>query len=144
MIDHVGRDADIAPAIWRARLSRFSRVPLASVHGRPSRVLAAVAVALGLAVGDAPVIQAQRCATPWAGCTVFQEGRGYRYTCPANVCATALGWCHLPQTTPVTNTPCACLTLQNQQVPGRTLLFPNADAPSPYLRQHTAPLEFCR
>jgi len=56
----------------------------------------------------------------------------------ANICTTQWGWCDLP-TFSNPGFACACLTAQNQQVPGVTRLYPYQGPVSPYLRPHTSP-----
>ena len=86
---------------------------------------------------------AQRCVPPPPGCQVFVYGRNFVYggSC-ANACSTSWGWCHIaPQL--LSNRPCVCLTAQNAQVPGRSIVFPNLETPSPYLRPDSLAAEFC-
>ncbi len=56
----------------------------------------------------------------------------------ANICTTQWGWCNLP-TLSNPGFGCACLTAQNQQVPGVTRSYPYQGPTSPYLRPHTSP-----
>jgi len=58
---------------------------------------------------------------------------------PANICTTEWGWCQLPTWSAPLGVGCACLTADNQEVPGTTRYFPYAGPASPYLQPHTGP-----
>ena len=58
---------------------------------------------------------------------------------PANICTTQWGWCQLPTLSAPAGFACACLTAQNEQVPGVTRFFPYEGPASPYLQPHTGP-----
>jgi len=62
----------------------------------------------------------------------------------ANICTTSWGWCQLPTITAPFGIGCACLTGDNQEVPGATRYFPYAGPASPYLQPHTTPPENIR
>lgn len=56
----------------------------------------------------------------------------------ANICTTAVGWCHLPSLAAPHGVDCVCLTADNAWwVRGVTRFFPNTVPPSPYLHPHT-------
>jgi len=61
----------------------------------------------------------------------------------ANICTTQWGWCNLP-TLSNPGFGCACLTAQNQQVPGVTRSYPYQGPTSPYLRPHTSAPQMIR
>jgi hypothetical protein len=58
---------------------------------------------------------------------------------PANICTTQWGWCQLPTWSAPPGIGCACLTGDNQEVPGTTRYFPYAGPASPYLQPHSGP-----
>jgi hypothetical protein len=58
---------------------------------------------------------------------------------PANICTTQWGWCQLPTLSAPPGIGCACLTADNQEVPGTTRYFPYSGPASPYLQPHSGP-----
>jgi len=58
---------------------------------------------------------------------------------PANICTTQWGWCQLPTWSAPPGVGCACLTADNQEVPGTTRYFPYTGPASPYLQPHSGP-----
>jgi len=58
---------------------------------------------------------------------------------PANICTTQWGWCQLPTWSAPPGIGCACLTADNQEVPGTTRYFPYSGPASPYLQPHSGP-----
>jgi len=58
---------------------------------------------------------------------------------PANICTTQWGWCQLPTWSAPPGIGCACLTGDNQEVPGTTRYFPYSGPASPYLQPHSGP-----
>jgi len=58
---------------------------------------------------------------------------------PANICTTQWGWCQLPTWSAPPGIGCACLTGEDQQVPGTTRYFPYSGPASPYLQPHSGP-----
>jgi len=61
------------------------------------------------------------------------------FTPPANICTTQWGWCQLPTWSAPPGIGCACLTVDNQEVPGTTRYFPYSGPASPYLQPHSGP-----
>ena len=89
-----------------------------------------------IAVVDAQVVQRPETSAP---SRPFPPPAPPPAAAPANICTTQWGWCQLPTLSAPPGIGCACLTANNQEVPGTTRYFPYAGPASPSLQPHAGP-----